>query len=257
MHGQRRNGPPPAQGRSVSLGIAPCIGGRRGWTAMVLATLMVMVAGCEGNVIESHSGARTLIGVEMDQITVGSSVSVGVGMTANVIGAAVEANTVTQVLASNGGPLVGGLLTNFTSVQGTASASNGVFEGVGGSSHIFVEGTNGGAGVDAAATGVASGAGAGRAGVALLFYGLSTNRADLVFGSIIASACCASNARTDAQSSSEAGGSYSSVARATLSHESDGGSQSQVDIAVASSTLPIVDPMRISAALSPRPTAKY
>jgi hypothetical protein len=217
------------------------MGDRSGWCAMVLA--MIMVAGCGTVTVSNSGGARKLTGSEMDQVTAGGAVAVNQAAAHATGGApqtAVSASTQTN---SGSGPIAGAPLLNYATSQATASANNGDLVEARLSSRISVDGANGGAWIDAAATGTTTGNG--RARVSTQTYGVSTSRADLVFGSVSAVVCCGSVATAQVQADSGAGGPYSRELRGPAMSDIPGQVQRGVDVAVVSSALPILDPAQL------------
>lgn len=213
--------------------------------AIVLA--LAMVAGCDATINQRPGGARILTGFEMDQVTAGSAVAAN-DAAARGLGLAPQ----TQVLGiasaySGNGPIAGAPILYYANSQTTASASGGNFAQTSLSSRISVDGGNGGASVDAraAATGVS------QAQVTAQFYGISTNRADLVFGSVAAGACCGSDTAAGVEVESTSGGPYTSEVRSAPASTTPGQVQNRVDIAVASSQKPILDPAQVQAAGAP------
>jgi hypothetical protein len=219
------------------------MGDRSGWNAVVLA--IAMVAGCETTTPQNSGGARILTGAEMDRVTAGSVVAVG-GATAHALGAAPQTSVSAATQAYSGGsPIPGASFLNYATSQAAASASNGELVQAGLSSQISVDGTNGGARIDATATSTAAGNGMSRAQVSTQTYGVSTSRADLVFGSVSAVACCGSTATAHVNADSEAGGHYSRELSSAAISDIPGQVQRTVDIAVVSSALPILDPAQL------------
>jgi hypothetical protein len=89
------------------------------------------------------------------------------------------------------------------------------------------------------------------------FYGVSTARADLVFGLAAANACCAPDLGAEVKASGGAGGPYSIEIQGYPVSDTPGSVQSRVDIAVASSALPIVDPGQTMGLPIARGSPKY
>jgi hypothetical protein len=202
---------------------------------------MTMVAGCETVPASNSGGARRLTGSEMDQVTAGAAVAVNEAA-AHALGAAPQtAVSATTQAKSNSGPIAGSPSLNYASSQATASASNGNLVQVRLSSQISVDGANGGARIDAAATGN----GTSRAQVSTQTYGISTSRADLVFGSVSAVACCGSAATAQVKADSGAGGPFSRELRGAEITDTPGQVQQRIDVTVASSALPILDPAQL------------
>jgi hypothetical protein len=229
---------------------------RSGWTAMVLP--IAMVAGCETITLQHPGGVGMLTSIQMDQVTAGSAVAVNEAA-AHALGSAPQTAVLATTFTYSGRSRIAGIpLLNYASSQVTASASNGEFAQAGLSSHISVDGDNGGAWVDAAAIGAAAGSGTSHARVSTRTYGVSTSRADLVFGSVTAAACCGSSATARLKVDSGAGGSYSRELRSDRGPATTGQAQSNVDFAVVSSALAILDPAQVPVAGAPaRTSLKY
>jgi hypothetical protein len=254
-----RNGPQPDRGLLAARAGTGCpketnrakMGGRWGWTAMV--SLIAMAAGCQTTTIQGPGRARMLTGFEMDAVTAGSAVAVN-DATARALGSTPQTAILGIASAYSGSsPIAGAPLLNYANSQATASASNGELAQAGLSSRVSVDSSNGGASIDAQAAGT----GTSRAQVTAQFYGISTNRSDLVFGSISAAACCGSVATAQVKVDGEAGGPYTRELQAAPVSDSSGQVQRRVDIAVVSSALPILDPAQLlvtggSARVSPK-----
>ena len=222
-----------------------------GWSAMV--SLIAIFAGCQSTTIQGPGGARILTGVEMDEVTAGSAVAVNEA-TARALGFAPQAEVLGIASAYSGNsPIVGASFLNYVNSQAMASAGNGELAQTGLSSHASVDSNNGGASIDAKA----AGAGTTSAQVTAQFYGISTSRADLVFGSVSALACCGSAAAAQVKADSGAGGPYTSELQTAPVSDAPDQVQRKVDIAVVSSALPILDPAQLlvtggSARISPK-----
>lgn len=230
------------------------MGDRSGWCAMVLA--MIMAAGCETVTVSSSGGARKLTGSEMDQVTASGAVAVNQATAYATDGAPQTAVSASTQAKSGSGPITGAPLLNYATSQATASASNGELVQAGLSSRISVDGANGGVWIGTAATGTA--AGNGRAQVSTQTYGVSTSRADLAFGSVSAVVCCGSVATAQVHADGGAGGPYSRELRGPAMSDIPGQVQREVDVAVVSSTLPILDSAQLLVTGGPaRITPKY
>jgi len=216
--------------------------------------LLTMVAGCEAPTIQGSGGPRILTGLEMDQVTAGSAAAVN-DTEALALGSAPHASVLGTASAYYGSsPIVGAPFTDYANSQATAIASGGNFAQTGLSSEVSVASANGGASVDARAVG----AGTSQAQVNAQFYGLSTNRTDLVFGSVSAVACCGSNAAAGVEVDSRAGGPYTRELRAAPMSETPGQVGNRLDIAVVSSALPLLDAAQVFVAGAPaRVSSKY
>ena len=84
-----------------------------------------------------------------------------------------------------------------------------------------------------------------------------TDHADLAFGTVAASACCGAEAGAQVTADPSAGGPYTSEYVVRRQPQTSGQAEQAVDVSVVSSTLPIVDPARITAAVSTRVYSKY
>ena len=221
------------------LGGVGLMGNRWGWSAMVL--LIAMLAGCQTTTVQRPGGARTLTRFEMDAATAGSAVVMN-DAAARATGSAPQAGVLGVASAYSGSsPVSGAPFLNYANSQAMASAGNGEIAETGLSSRISVDGTNGGASIDAKAAGT----GTSRAQVTAQFYGISTNRSDVVFGSITAAACCGSSTTAQVKADGEAGGPYTRQLQAAPVSDTSGQVQRRVDIAVVSSALPILDPAQV------------
>jgi hypothetical protein len=235
------------------------MGNRLGWTVIVLA--IPMVAGCEATAVQSSGGYRPLTATEMDQITLGSAGAINEAE-AHAFGSTSQAFASTSSLVSSGStPIAGASFlnsagSNYVNSQVNTAGNSRSVEARG-SSSVHVDSANGGASIDAIGTGTAGGDGTSHGQVSMQFYGISTNRADLVFGSATAVACCAPLAEAQVKIASGAGGQYSSELRGAPVSDIPGQVQSRVDIAVASSALPIVDAGQMLGLLTPRGSPMY
>jgi hypothetical protein len=223
-----------------------------GWGAMVMA--MGLVGCCQTGDVQYSKGARILTRFEMDQVTAGSAVAVN---TATALALGSEPQTAALGMASayfGSSPVAGAPFLNYATSQSIASASRGELSESALSSQISIDSVNGGASVGV----TAAGTGTSRAQVVTQFYGVSTNRADVVFGSVTAGGCCGSEAAAQVEVNSRTGGPYSVEIRGAPVSGTPGEAQRRVDIAVASSALPILDPAQVLLANAPtRITPKY
>ena len=214
------------------------MGDRSARKSAVLA--MALIAGCETTTtLQNSSGARLLTGVEMDRITAGSVVAIGEA-TAYALGSAPQ-TAVSATTNSAASPFAGASLPELASSQAAAFASGGEFAKAGLSSHISVAGAGGGARVDASSTASSTGNDTSRAQVRTQSYGVTTNRADLVFGSIEAVVCCGSGATAQVRVDSGVGGLHSRELRDAHMSIGAGQIQSSVDFAL----IPRHCPLRI------------
>ena len=202
--------------------------------------------------------AKLLTAAEMDRVSVGASAVAENQIEAQALapgaGAAQTTASASALAVSSSGPVAGPpfahLSSNYSNSQATASAIGGQLAETSGSSHISVA-ANGGAQIDAAGTAVAAGGERSKAQVSLQFYGLSIGHVDLAFGTATAAACCAPLLAAQVTANGWAGGPYSQEAQAFPLSAIPGQVQSRADIAIVSSSLPIVNAGQMMS-LSPR-----
>ena len=207
-----------------------------GWSAMVL--LIAMFVGCQTTTVRGPGRARTLTRFEMDAVTAGSAIAINVAA-ARAIGSAPQAGVLGIASADSGSnPVSGAPFLNFANSQAMASAGNGEIAETGLSGSVSVDSANGGASIEAKAAGT----GTSHAQITAQLYGISTNRGDVVFGSVTAAACCGSSTTAQIKADGEAGGPYTRQLQAASVSDISGQAQRRVDIAVVSSALPILDP---------------
>jgi hypothetical protein len=229
------------------------MGNRLGIKAMVLT--IEMLAGCDA-VTQNPRGSRLLTGSEMDQITAGAVGAISRAEAhARGFTSQTTASTSTLVASSSGtiagAHTVNAASSNYVSSQLSASAGNGEIVTANGSNYVYADGENGVAQIGTAAAAVSAGGGASRAQVSINFSGIRTSRADLVFGSVTAAACCAPFAETQTELTGGAGGPYARELRSVSLSNTRGQIQTRTDIAVISSALPMIDPGQISGLLTP------
>lgn len=129
------------------------------------------------------------------------------GATAHALSAAPQTSVSAATQAYSGrSPIPGAPFLNYATSQAMASAGNGELAQTRLSSHVSVDSNNGEASIDAKAAGT----GTTSAQVTAQFYGISTSRADLVFGSVSALASCGSAAAAQVKADSGEGGPYTS-----------------------------------------------
>ena len=226
------------------------MGSLSGRNAIVLA--LAMVGGCDVTTIQRSGGARILTGFEMDRVTAGSAVAANAAA-GRGLGYAPDTAALVNASAYSGNNSIAPFL-DYAASQATASANGGNLAQTSLSSQISADGANSGVSINARA----SGTGMSQAQVTTQFYGISTNRADFAFGSIAAVACCGTNAAAQVEVDGKAGGLYSREFRGVPVSNAPGQVQSRLDIAVASSALPLVDPAQMLVADGPgRVSPKY
>jgi hypothetical protein len=202
--------------------------------------------------------AKLLTAAEMDRVSVGASAVAENQIEAQALapgaGAAQTTASASTLAVSSSNPVAGPpfahLSSNYSNSQATASAIGGQLAETSGSSHISVA-ANGGAQIDAAGTAVAAGGERSKAQVSLQFYGLSTGHVDLAFGTAAAAACCAPLLAAQVTANGGAGGPYSQEIKAFPPSATPGQIQSRADIAVISSSLPLLNAGQMMS-LSPR-----
>lgn len=213
---------------------------RPGWKALVLAA--VVVTGCENVATERPGGVRLLTGSEMDTVTAGSASALN-KVEAQALGSAPQTTTFSSTLADSGGSPIAAppfvQILNYASSQAGASA-NGSFPRASGSSQIQVD-ASGGAWINAAASAANMGSNNGQAEINIQFTGISIGHVDLVYGSVVATACCGPSGRAQAGAEFGGGGAYTSGLQGVPISDMPGQAQGRIDAAVASSTLPLLD----------------
>jgi hypothetical protein len=225
---------------------------RWGWGAMIVAT--ALVAACETTTTRSPEQARLLTAVEMDQVSAGSAAARS-NVEATALGPSPHTSATTSTLASSGSPVSAppflDLLTlNYAFSQALASAIDAPLTDASGSTQTEVDNGTGGASISATSVGTAAGSASSHAQINMQFYGFSIGRVDLVFGTTIATACCAPilEAKTSADGT---GGGYWRELQASPVSDVPGQVESRVDISVVSSALPILDAGLVSALVGP------
>ena len=226
----------------------------KGWASRVIFLAMAIVAGCQATTAQRPRGARLLTVPEMDAVTAGSVAAADVAA-ARALGS--DAQTAASTLAavySGSGPLLGAPFLNYSQSQANASASGDQSAQARISSTVSIDGANGGASIIATAAGV----GTDRAQATAQFYGASTARGDIAFGSITAAACCGSASGAQVSLDTVKGGPYSKEIRAAPVSDTPGQVESRIDITVVSSARPILDQAEVSVAGAPtRASPKY
>jgi hypothetical protein len=226
----------------------------RHFVRKLLLLAVGIVAGCQGPIAKGTGGPRILSGPEMDAITAGSVVASN-DVSAQASGAETRTAASARASASSGiNPIVGAVFLNWGNSQAAASAAGDGLAEARLSSSVSVRGANGGASI----TGTGAGVGTNRAQVSAQLYGTSTSRADVAFGSVAAVACCGSTSKAQVNLDSATGGPYSQEIRAAPVSDRSGQVGSRVDIAIASSALPILGQGQVMAAGAPtRVSPKY
>src|SRR5262249_53882357 len=137
---------------------------------------------------------------------------------------------------------------SYANSQATALANNGMPATADISTQVSVDGANSGVWLDAAGTAIASGRPTRRAQVSAQLSGVSTSRADILCASAAAGAFGASPVGAQVKVDGGGRGQFSTVLRGEPVSDISGQAESRVDIAIASSALPILDPARVLAA---------
>jgi hypothetical protein len=220
-------------------------------TVLMAAT----VAGCGSAEIRSTTGYRLLTGTEMDRVFAGSATAIA-DVTSVALGLAPRTIATTNTLASSGilrtaFPFSNLLTLDYASSRAAASASNAMFTETSGSVHIGVDAGGGGASIDAQSLANAAGSGSSASQINIQFYALSVGRTvDLIFGTAVASACCAP-VRSVQTTVEGWGGGYSRSIEAFPVSIVPGQLQSRIDISLVVSSLPILDVGQASALVGP------
>jgi hypothetical protein len=220
-------------------------------TCLALATVLT---GCNTTDVQRFRTPRILTSSDLEKITAGSSDARN-EILAYAVGAAPEATVSGTVSAfSADTPIMGMPISNYATIQGVAFASGSERAETLLLSHLSIDHLKREAELD----GVAVSSGNSRAEATTQFYGVSTKTADIVFGSIRAIACCDVTAGTQVDVFSKLSGSYTTEVRNRPLVNVPGERQSRLDLAVVSSTLPLLPPGQalLSQALS-RLSPKY
>ncbi len=197
---------------------------------------------------------RVLTDAEMDQLTAGAVAGASANATAQAIGPGPQSGTSAVTFADAGGsPIAGAPFVNYATGQTLSFGDNALSAQATSASHVSVDGGNGGAGI----TAIAHANGTMNAQTQMQLHGVSTNTADLAFGSAGAAACCGTGAGAQVTADLTAGGPYSREYIVRRQPEVAGQIAESVDAVVISSTLPIADPARIATAVSARVNTKY
>jgi hypothetical protein len=232
------------------------------WKMLLLLSASLLLSGCELSSKSGTSLTRLLTTGELDQITAGTATA-SVDITAKALPPAATTAASTETIAIAGSypaaapPFLSMLSTNYSMSQGAGSAASGELAETTGSSRTAVVSANGGAAVDASGASIAAGGGIGQTQLSFQFQGFSTARADLVYGTAVATACCAPVSAAQVTVDSQTGGPYSAKLESQPVSEQPGQVQSRVDIAVVSSALPIIDPGQAMVLLTPRGSPLY
>jgi hypothetical protein len=217
------------------VGCVPAINPRISFLSTSLA-LATVLAGCNTTDAQRFRTPRILTSSDLEKITAGSSDARN-EILAYAIGAAPEATVAGTVSAfSSDTPMSGMPISAYAAIQGIAFASGSERAETLLFSHLSLDHLNREAELD----GVAVSSGNSRAEATTQFYGVSTKTADIVFGSIRAIACCDATAGTQANVFSKLSGSYTTEVRNRPLVNRPGERQSRLDLAVVSSTLPLL-----------------
>jgi hypothetical protein len=213
------------------LAVNPCIG-----FLSTSLSLAIVLAGCNTTDVQRFRTPRMLTSSDLEKITAGSSDARN-EIIAYAVGAAPEATVSGTVSAFSGyTPIIGMPISNYAVTQGKAFARGSERAETLLLSGLSVHHLNREAELD----GVAESSGNSRAEATTQFYGVSTKTADIVFGSIRAIACCDVTAGTQANVFSKLRGSYTTEFRNSPLVNRPGEPQSRLDLAVVSSTLPLL-----------------
>ena len=234
------------------VGCVPAVNPRISFLSTSLA-LATVLTGCNTTDVQRFRTPRILTSSDLEKITAGSSDARN-EILANAVGAAPEATVSGTVSAFSGDtPIIGMPISNYATTQGIAFARGSEGAETLLLSHLSIDHLNREAELD----GVAVSSGDSRAEATTQFYGVSTKTADIVFGSIRAIACC-DTAATQVNVFSKLSGLYTTEVRNRPLVNMPGERQSRLDLAVVSSTLPLLSPGQalLSQALS-RLSPKY
>jgi hypothetical protein len=204
-------------------------------TSLALATVLTA---CNTPDVQRFRTPRILTSSDLQKITAGSSEARN-EILSYAVGAAPEATASEKVSAFSGDTAIIGMpISNYAETQGKGFARGSERAETLLSSRLSIDHLNREAELD----GIAVSAGNSRAESTTQFYGVSTKTADIVFGSIRAIACCDVTAGTQVTVSSKLIGSYTTEVRNRPLVNKPGERQSRLDLAVVSSTLPLLPP---------------
>lgn len=186
---------------------------------------------------------------QMDAITVGNATATSDG-TAQALGAATTASSVSNDLSVAGGsPIAGAPLIDYAMSQTDALARGTFGVHVDATSRTGV--TDGKRNtVTAALAGTATGTPpTARANTTLQVFAVATaNGTRVLFGSITATACCVPAATTQTSAAIGVDGPYTRIRKVQPLNIHPETSSSAIDFAAVSSSLPLLDPFRLQAA---------
>ena len=215
---------------------------------------VLLLSACSYSKSPDARSLRLLTDTEMDVLTVGAAASASATAASTAFGSNPETNSSVSTAAYIGAsPLGAAPIVNYAAVQTlsyASAASSALASSTGG---ILVDGGSGGAEITAAA----SANGTLEAQTQMQWYGVSTRGADLVFGSVSASACCGSSGRTQVQADVAAGGPYTDERIVLRQPYIPGRVDATIDAVVVSSQLPITDPAIIGVLGPIRASSKY
>jgi hypothetical protein len=220
-------------------------------TVLIAAT----VAGCGSAEIRSTGEHRLLTEIEMDGVSAGSATAIA-EVRAVALGLVPRTTATSDTLASSGImryalPFPNLLTLDYASSYAMASASNAPFTEASGLVHIGVDGSGGGASINAESLANAAGSRSSASQINMRFHGLSIGRTvDLVFGTAVASACCAPVRRAQITAEGSGGGYWRSIEAFSVAIV-PGQLQSRIDISVVASSLPVLDAGQVSALIGP------
>ena len=222
------------------------VGIRLLWIALLLAVAST-AAGCQNTSSQDSRAPRTLTSSDLKSITAGGGAAASNEMVANGLGSMSEAAVAGAVSAASGSMLtVQAPILHYASADGKAYAQGNQEAWVWLLERLSVHESN----RRLELLGIGMSRGAVRAEATTQFYGVSTKTADIAFGSVRANACCGNTAEVQVNVYPEAVGSYTSELRDSRLVSAPGEQQGRTDLAVVSSTIPLLQPDHALAAQS-------
>jgi len=222
------------------------VGIRLLWVALVLAVVTV-AAGCQNTSSQGFRAPRTLASSDLKSITAGAAAVASNEIVAKALGSRSQATVAGAVSAASGSMLTLEVpILNYASADGNAYAQGNQEAWALLSERLSVHEAN----RRLELVGIGMSRGTVRAEATTQFYGVSTKTADIAFGSVRANACCGNAVEAQVNVYPEAVGSYTSELRDSRLVSAPGEKQSRTDLAVISSTIPLLQPGHALAAQS-------
>jgi hypothetical protein len=190
-----------------------------------------------------HGLTSTLTDSQMDALAAGTATGMADAVSL-AVGFAPQTNSSENVTARQ--RPIGDPITNSVLAQSQASAFGEISSQANSNALIHVDGGSGGAGIIASANGAGSNGG-GSTYTVVRLLGVSTDRADIAFGTAIAAACCGAIEVPLVVAQTTSGGRYTQE-QVALQMSGSNQKQTMLTVSVVSSSLPLVGPGQAIAA---------